>query len=125
MTRTDIINEIVGETNVDKKDALIVLETFYDVVKKSLSQGKNVTIRGFGSFKLKKRAAKTGRDIKKNRPIFVPEHYIPFFQPSRQFEDLIKTSTQDEGIRKQIDAQQASAQTSEDEDEVDFNDKGD
>ena len=47
-------------------------------------------VRGFGSFVLKRRAAKMGRNIKQNTPVAIPEHYIPYFKPAREFVALIK-----------------------------------
>ena len=50
-----------------------------------MSNGENIYIRGFGSFIVKKRAAKVGRNIKKNTSVFIPEHYIPAFKPAKEF----------------------------------------
>ena len=69
---------------------MVTLEHFFKDVKEALSEGENVYIRGFGSFVLKKRAKKIGRHIKENRPIEIPEHFIPSFKPSKVFVDLVK-----------------------------------
>jgi DNA-binding protein HU-beta len=55
-----------------------------------LSQGENIYIRGFGSFITKKRAAKIGRNIKKNIAVDIPEHYIPAFKPAKEFVHEVK-----------------------------------
>jgi DNA-binding protein HU-beta len=59
-------------------------------VRKSLEDGQNVYLRGFGSFVVKKRAQKTGRNISKNTTIIIPEHNIPSFKPSKSFVDKVK-----------------------------------
>ena len=59
-------------------------------VKDTLSQGENIYIRGFGSFITKKRAAKVGRNIKKNIAVDIPEHYIPAFKPAKEFVQEVK-----------------------------------
>ena len=55
-----------------------------------MSQGENIYIRGFGSFITKKRAAKIGRNIKKNIAVDIPEHYIPAFKPAKEFVHEVK-----------------------------------
>ena len=67
MTKADIINEVAIATGMAKKEVSIVVESFMEEVKKSLIQNKeNVYLRGFGSFNIKHRAAKTARNISKN-----------------------------------------------------------
>ena len=56
-----------------------------DEVKISLSEGENVYLRGFGSFIVKKRAEKTGRNILKNTTINIPAHSIPAYKPAKVF----------------------------------------
>ena len=59
-------------------------------VKNSLSEGENVYLRGFGSFIVKQRAEKTGRNISKNTTIKIPAHSVPAFKPARVFVDDVK-----------------------------------
>jgi DNA-binding protein HU-beta len=59
-------------------------------VKEALANGEHIYIRGFGSFITKKRAAKIGRNIKKNVAVEIPEHYIPAFKPSKEFVAEVK-----------------------------------
>jgi DNA-binding protein HU-beta len=77
---------------VPKVDVLVTLETFFQEVKGSLSEGENVYVRGFGSFVIKKRAKKIGRHIKKNIAIEIPEHYIPAFKPAKVFVEQVKSN---------------------------------
>jgi DNA-binding protein HU-beta len=90
MTKSDIINEIVKETGIDKVTVQRIVETLMGTVKESLAKDKNVYLRGFGSFIVKKRARKTARNISKNTPIIVPEHYVPFFKPAKSFINKVK-----------------------------------
>ena len=69
---------------------LVTLETFFNEVKDSLVDSENVYIRGFGSFIIKKRAKKIGRNIKKNKAIEIPEHFIPSFKPAKIFVEQVK-----------------------------------
>jgi DNA-binding protein HU-beta len=90
MRKADIISEISEKTGVPKVDVLVTLEAFFKEVKDSLTAGENIYIRGFGSFITKTRAAKIGRNIKKNVAIEIPEHQIPAFKPSKMFMELLK-----------------------------------
>jgi DNA-binding protein HU-beta len=63
-------------------------------VKSSLSNGEDVFLRGFGSFIVKQRAQKTGRDISKNTTIIIPAHNVPAFKPSKEFVNKVKTNVQ-------------------------------
>ena len=60
-------------------------------IKSSLTNGENVYLRGFGSFIIKERAQKTGRNISKNTSIIIPAHNIPVFKPSKTFVEDVKT----------------------------------
>lgn len=90
MRKSDLITIISDKTGIPKVDVLVALETMFKEVKDSLSQGKNIYIRGFGSFITKKRAAKIGRNIKKNIAVEIPEHYIPAFKPAKEFVSEVK-----------------------------------
>ncbi len=91
MTKADIINEISESTGLSKKDVLITVEAFMDVIKDSLLERKeNVYLRGFGSFIVKHRAAKTARNISKNTTITIAAHNFPAFKPSKSFIEKMK-----------------------------------
>jgi DNA-binding protein HU-beta len=85
MRKADLVNQISEKTGIPKVDVLVTLESMFKEVKESLSKGENIYIRGFGSFITKKRAAKIGRNIKKNIAVHIPEHYIPAFKPAKEF----------------------------------------
>ncbi|XOV68889.1 MAG: HU family DNA-binding protein [Fluviicola sp.] len=92
MTKADIVAEIVEETGLERAEALKAVEAFMNSVKGSLSKGQNVYLRGFGSFVVKERAEKTGRNISKNTAIIIPAHNIPSFKPAKTFVEEVKTN---------------------------------
>ncbi|MCR9172158.1 MAG: integration host factor subunit beta [bacterium] len=92
MTKADIVAEIVEETGLERTEALKAVEAFMNSVKGSLSKGQNVYLRGFGSFVMKERAEKTGRNISKNTAIIIPAHNIPSFKPAKTFVEEVKTN---------------------------------
>ena len=91
MRKADLVNQISEKTGIPKVDVLVTLETMFKEVKDSLSAGQNIYIRGFGSFITKKRAAKIGRNIKRNTAVHIPEHYIPAFKPAKEFVQEVKS----------------------------------
>src|SRR4051812_18454626 len=91
MRKSDLITNISDKTGIAKVDVLVSLETMLKEIKESLAKGENIYIRGFGSFITKKRAAKIGRNIKKNVAVEIPEHYIPAFKPAKEFVQEVKT----------------------------------
>jgi len=92
MTKADIVNEISQKTGIEKSVVLKTVEAFMGTVKKSLVEGKNVYLRGFGSFVIKRRAEKTARNISKNTSIIIPAHNIPSFKPAKTFVTKVKLS---------------------------------
>lgn len=84
--------EIAQRTGMEKVNIQEVVEEFMTVLKGSLKKGDNVYLRGFGSFIIKKRAEKTGRNISKNTTIIIPAHNIPSFKPSKSFVEEVKNN---------------------------------
>ncbi|MCA0932395.1 MULTISPECIES: HU family DNA-binding protein [Lutimonas] len=92
MTKAEIVANISEKSGIEKADVLRVVEDFMVEVKDSLNQGENVYLRGFGSFIVKERAEKTGRNISKNTTIKIPAHNIPAFKPAKVFVESVKKS---------------------------------
>lgn len=91
MTKAEIVTKISEKTGLEKAEVLVTVETFMKEVKDSLEEGENVYLRGFGSFIVKKRAEKTGRNISKNTTIKIPAHNIPAFKPAKVFVNGVKS----------------------------------
>ena len=90
MTKAEIVAEIASKTNIEKVAVQQTVESFMDAIKKAMADGENVYLRGFGSFVVKKRAEKTGRNISKNTTIIIPAHNIPSFKPAKVFVNEVK-----------------------------------
>ncbi len=91
MTKADIVNEIAKSTGVEKTQVSKIVEAFMDSVKGHMVKGNHVYLRGFGSFIVKKRAAKVARNISKNTSINIPAHNHPAFKPSKGFATKVKS----------------------------------
>ncbi len=92
MTKAEIVAEIANKTGIEKIAVQSVVETFMESVKNALINGENVYMRGFGSFIIKERAEKTGRNISKNTTIIIPAHKIPAFKPAKSFVNEVKNN---------------------------------
>ncbi|HNZ41771.1 MAG TPA: HU family DNA-binding protein [Bacteroidales bacterium] len=92
MTKAEIVAEIANKTGIEKLTVQTSVEAFMDAVKAAMQKGENVYLRGFGSFIVKKRAQKTGRNISKNTTIVIPAHNIPAFKPAKVFTNEVKKS---------------------------------
>ena len=91
MTKAEIVSSISEKSGIEKGDVLATVEAFMEEVKVSLENGDNVYLRGFGSFIIKTRAEKTGRNISKNTTIKIPAHNIPAFKPAKVFVEGVKS----------------------------------
>jgi DNA-binding protein HU-beta len=94
MTKAEIVSNISDKSGIEKADVLTTVEAFMEEVKNSLEQGDNVYLRGFGSFIIKTRAEKTGRNISKNTTIKIPAHNIPAFKPAKVFVESVKSNVE-------------------------------
>ena len=92
MTKADIVNEISKNTGIEKITVQKTVEAFMESVKDSLVTSKNVYLRGFGSFIIKKRAKKTARNISRNTTLIIPAHNIPSFKPAKSFVNKVKAN---------------------------------
>lgn len=90
MTKADIVAQVSDKTGIEKKNVLATVEAFMDALKSNMENGKNVYLRGFGSFIIKKRAQKTARNISKNTSLIIPAHNIPAFRPAQSFATKVK-----------------------------------
>ncbi|HLV91877.1 MAG TPA: HU family DNA-binding protein [Aequorivita sp.] len=94
MTKADLVAKISEKLGMEKNEVQATVESFMEEVKNSLQSGDNVYLRGFGSFIIKARAEKTGRNISKNTTIKIPAHNIPAFKPAKVFVEGVKANVE-------------------------------
>jgi len=92
MTKAEIVADIADKTGVEKVAVQATVEAFMESIKGAMTKGENVYLRGFGSFVVKERAEKTGRNISKNTTIIIPAHNIPSFKPAKTFVEEVKNN---------------------------------
>ena len=90
MTKADLIAKISEETGLERNEVSRAVESMMAFIKSSLTNGQNVYLRGFGSFVVRERKQKTGRNISKNTTIIIPAHNIPSFKPAKVFVEQVK-----------------------------------
>ena len=104
MTKAEIVSKISDKLGLDKNDVQLTVENFMNEVINTLESGQNVYLRGFGSFIIKTRAEKTGRNISKNTTLKIPAHNIPAFKPAKVFVEgvkaKVKVATTDKQAKK-------------------------
>jgi DNA-binding protein HU-beta len=90
MTKAEIVKEISEKTGIERAMVEQTIEAFMNSVKEHIIHKETVSLRGFGNFIIKRRAAKIARNISKNTAINLPAHYIPAFRPSKKFSEKVK-----------------------------------
>lgn len=95
MTKADIVDKVASGTGLTKLETEAIIEGFFKTVIEALKEGRGIEIRGFGSYKVKKKNARHARNPKTGEQVFVPEHYVPTFKFSKDFKDLV-----DQGMKQ-------------------------
>lgn len=83
MLKSDIVKEIASQTGMTKADILLVMETLFQKIQSHLEKEESIYFKGFGKFSVKTRAAKIGRNVKKNTPVHIPEKKVIHFKASK------------------------------------------
>ncbi len=89
MTKADLVDEVSRATDLSRKDSEVIVEALFDSVVKALKNSDKLEVRGFGSFRIRKRKARQGRNPKTGERVDVPEKKVPYFKPSKELKDLI------------------------------------
>jgi DNA-binding protein HU-beta len=95
MTKADIVDRVASGTGLTKLETEAIIEGFFKTVIEALKDGKGIEIRGFGSYKIKKKNSRLARNPKTGEQVFVPEHYVPTFKFSKEFKEYV-----DKGMRE-------------------------
>lgn len=89
MNKAELINAVAASADVSKKDAEAVVSAMLETITGALKEGDKVQLVGFGSFEVKKRAARTGRNPKTKEAIEIPASRAPVFKPSKALKDSL------------------------------------
>ena len=89
MTKVDLIEDVARATELSRKDSEVIVDTIFEGIVKSLRVGDKIEIRGFGSFRTRRRNSRIGRNPKTGARVEVPAKDIPYFKPSKELKDLV------------------------------------
>ncbi len=89
MTKADLVEEIAGSAEISKKHAKVIVDTFIDCIVDALLKGEKIELRGFGSFRIRNREARSGRNPKTGDSVEVPAKLIPYFKPGKLLKEML------------------------------------
>jgi len=89
MTKAELVDQVARTTQLTKKHAEIMVNTVFDSIVDSLKEGEKIELRGFGSFRIRQRGSRTGRNPKTGARVDVPSKSIPYFKPGKELRELL------------------------------------
>lgn len=89
MTKADLVEQIATNTGLTKKDTAEAVDEFLRAIKTALRGGRHIEIRGFGTFKVKERKARTARNPRTGEPVPLPARKVPVFKVSKELKNRI------------------------------------
>ena len=93
MTKADLVEEVVRAADVSKKHAETIVNTVFSSIVDALQKDDKIELRGFGSFRVRRRRSRQGRNPKTGDRVDVPEKRIPYFKPGKELKDLINSDS--------------------------------
>jgi integration host factor subunit beta len=89
MTKADLVEKVAIEADLTKKDAEQLVEIVFESIIASLNQGEKIELRGFGSFRVRQRNSRTGRNPKTGEAVEIPAKRVAYFKPGKDLKELI------------------------------------
>ena len=89
MNKTELIAQVAEKTGTTRKDTEQIISTMLDVIGEELAAGGRVQLVGFGTFEVRSRSARQGRDPRTNSPITIPASKVPAFKAGKAFKDSV------------------------------------
>jgi integration host factor subunit beta len=91
MTKADLVEEVSRAIAASRKDAEEIVENVFEAIVQALRKEDKIEIRGFGSFRTRRRRGRTGRNPKTGAKVQVPPKRIPYFKPSKELKELVNS----------------------------------
>jgi integration host factor subunit beta len=89
MTKADLVEDVARAAELTKKDAERLVEIVFESIIDTLNKGEKIELRGFGSFRVRERGARRGRNPKTGDPVNIPAKRVPYFKPGKELKELI------------------------------------
>ncbi|MDC1122675.1 integration host factor subunit beta [Nitrospinaceae bacterium] len=100
MTKAELVEKVANQINLTKKQTEVVVNTVFSSITDSLAEGKKVELRGFGSFRIRQRNARVGRNPKSGQKVDVPSKKVPFFKAGKELRELVDEREAEEAARE-------------------------
>ena len=91
MTKADLVEKVASEADMTKKDAEQLVEIIFDSITETLNRGEKIELRGFGSFRVRERNSRKGRNPKTGSSVDIPAKRVAYFKPGKELKELIKS----------------------------------
>ena len=112
MTRAELVEHVTKISSLSKKHAEIVVNTVFDAIIEALRADEKIELRGFGSFRIRRRQSRVGRNPKTGERVDVPAKRIPYFKPGKELKELINDGTSGESPESTPQGQESSSEPS-------------
>ncbi|MDT7540395.1 MAG: integration host factor subunit beta [Acidobacteriota bacterium] len=89
MTKAELVEDVAQAAELTKKDAERLVEIVFESIIDTLNSGEKIELRGFGSFRVRERGARRGRNPKTGDPVDIPAKRVPYFKPGKELKELI------------------------------------
>jgi integration host factor subunit beta len=96
MTKAELVEEVARAADLTKKDSEVIVEEVFKNIIQALNRGEKIELRGFGSFRVRRRDARRGRNPKTGEPVDIPAKRVPYFKPGKELKELINVQSGDD-----------------------------
>jgi integration host factor subunit beta len=97
MTKAELVEEVSRVSDLTKKHSEVIVDTVFKSIIDALHRGEKIELRGFGSFRLRQREPRKGRNPKTGDKVDVPPKKVPYFKPGKELKDLINRAAEENG----------------------------
>lgn len=102
MTKAELVEEVARAAELTKKDSEVIVEEVFKNIIQALNRGEKIELRGFGSFRVRQRDARRGRNPKTGAPVDIPAKRVPYFKPGKELKELINAQTDGDGFEVDV-----------------------
>jgi len=92
MTKAELVDEVGRQATLTRKHSEVIVDAVFSSIVEALQRGDKIELRGFGSFRIRRRGSRTGRNPKTGQGVVVPEKRVPHFKPGKELRELINRS---------------------------------
>lgn len=106
MTKAELVEEVARAAELTKKDSEVIVDEVFRNIIQALNRGEKIELRGFGSFRVRQRDARRGRNPKTGEPVDIPAKSVPYFKPGKELKELINDKSDNDDFDDDEELQQ-------------------